>query len=346
MNNYFGVFVALLYMFVMFFCMGNIINTVFHLNTNIGGQLLFYGGAAYFLIFSAIYIPIQFTTKNFNALVIIWYIVSALIIAVYAAMCILYRKKMLRSFFRLDRRRCIFLGVLIVLAAVEIIYSMKITRYTSDLDSSTYNGIINIFASTGSLTIRDPYTGEIVDYWSNFKSIMPYEAYAATLSVMFKIHPLIVVNRVMGIFEITANLMIVVLIAKKFLGMAETLAAAALVFLLNISMSAGTIYTSSAFLFYRLAEPKSITANVILPLIWLDVIYLYDGTKRREAWGLLFLTVLAGLLINDSAIFLVPACLFILLVPLILYQRKAKTLIYSGLCFIPCIAWLIFYLTA
>lgn len=343
MNSYFGVMIVLIYMFLMFSAMGSIVCGLFRFRADFGMKLI-YGGAIYFLLFSLVYIPIQFTAALLKPVVIIWICISVLVFAGYTVFCVADRRRLAENIPRWKKQDWIIAAGFVALALFEIIFSMSITRYTSNLDSAHYNGLINSFVYRGTLDYCDPYTG-IGGRLDAFKTVMVYEVHAATLASMFHIHPLIIVNRVMGIYEIAANLIIVALIAKQFFKEPyKILLAAALVFLVSFAMSGGTVYTGAAFLFYRLGEAKSITANITLPLIWLVAGYLFTRPGDREIWILLLLVTVAALLINDSALFLVPVCLVIVLLPLIIYHRKRSVLLHSLLCLVPCMVWMGFYL--
>ena len=356
MDSYFGVFVVIAYLVSMFICTGYIVDNVFGLKMDRFFRPVF-GAVIYFFILAIVYIPIQFTNKSlslFSNIIIvisIGFLVCGLLLIGLSVRQHIQRKglsikdsilsKINFKIKTISINRIIWGIVIVSFFSFLICYTIYITHYASYYDNSYYNGIINSTVESGLLNTKEPYLGCDASY-PIFKQIMLYESFVAAISRIFFIHPLIVVNRVIGICEVLTNSYIIFLIARKlFKDYKKAICTVGLVFYFNTYMN--TIYTSANFLFYRLAEAKSITANITVPLLILISCYIIENKFKQSNWICLYMAIIVGLMVNDTAMILIPATLFALLVPMNLKARKIVTVINSVLCFVPCLIFIVLY---
>lgn len=356
MDSYFGVFVVIAYLVSMFICTGYIVDNVFGLKMDRFFRPVF-GAVVYFFILAIVYIPIQFTNKSLslfsNILIVIsiGFLVCGLLLIglpvrqhiqsnVFAIKDIIL-SKINSKIKTISINRMIWIIVFVSFFIFLIYYTVDITYYASYYDSSYYNGIINSTVESGLLNTKEPYLGNDSTY-TVFNQFMLYESFVAAISKIFSIHPLIVVNRVIGICEVLANSYIFFLIARKlFKDYKKAICTAGLVFYINTYMN--TIYTSANFLFYRLAEAKSITANITVPLLILISCYIFENKFKQSNWTCLYMISVVGLMINDTAMILIPATLFALLVPINIKAKNMITVINSAISFLPCLVFVLFY---
>lgn len=356
MNSYFGVFVVIAYLVSMFICTGYIVDNVFGLKMDRFFRPVF-GAVVYFFILALVYIPIQFTNKSLslfsNILIVIsiGFLVCGLLLIGLSVRQDIQRNglsikgsilsKLNSKIKTISLNRMIWVIVFVSFFIYLIYYTIDITHYSSYYDNSYYNGIINSTVESGLLNVNEPYRGCDMSH-TTFDQIMLYESFVATISKVFSIHPLIVVNRVIGICEVLTNSYIIFLIAiKLFKDYKKAICTVGLVFYINTYMN--TIYTSANFLFYRLAETKSITANITVPLLILISCYIIENKFKQSIWICLYMAIIVGLMVNDTAMILIPATLFALLVPINLKARNIVTVINSVLCFVPCLIFIVLY---
>ncbi len=356
MDSYFGVFVVIAYLATMFICTGYIVDNVFGLKMDRFFRPVF-GAVVYFFILAIVYIPIQFTNKSLalfsNILIVIsiGFLICGLLMIRLTVRQYIQRNELVTRDIILSKinskiktisiNRMVWIIVFVAFFAFLIYYTVDITYYTSLYDNSYYNGIINSTVESGLLNAKEPYLGSDSTY-TVFNQIMLYESFAAAISKMFSIHPLIVVNRVIGICEVLANSYIIFLIARKlFKDYKKAICTVGLVFYINTYMN--TIYTPANFLFYRLAEAKSITANITVPLLILISCYIFENKFKQSNWTCLYMASIVGLMVNDTAMILIPATLFVLLVPINIKAKNIITVINSAISFLPCLAFLLIY---
>lgn len=304
-----------------------------------------------------IYIPIQFTNKSLSLFSTITWVISVFLVLIMLILLIqstkyqnagknisfiTYIKNKIKSCSQAITWKDMLWAVFFVCFFIFLIfYTNYITFYASGYDSSYYHGIISSSVETGVLNANEPYTGSVTSY-SLFNQIMFFESFAAVISKMFSIHPLIVVNRVVGICEVLAYHYMIFLLARKLLrNSKKAICVMVCVFYINLFMN--TIYTPANFLFYRLGESKSLTANITLPLLLLLVCYIYDNATKWCYWMALYMTIIVGLFVNDTAMILIPTILFALLLPINIKIKNKNVIVRSIICFIPCAVFILLY---
>ena len=98
--------------------------------------------------------------------------------------------------------RDVWLLLFLVLLVVQIWYGMGNQLYVSRYDTSYYNGNAINALYTDTMYQYDAYTGVYVG-----KAVAWHDSYSmliAFLAKLFFMHPLVVVNRIMGVIEIVA----------------------------------------------------------------------------------------------------------------------------------------------
>ena len=165
------------------------------------GFLWLFGMALFLGIFSVVDI---FTEAGGAAFHVLFYTALAvLVIAVALGVVYLVRagRKEGGSWMRYPARD-VWLLLFLVLLVVQIWYGMGNQLYVSRYDTSYYNGNAINALYTDTMYQYDAYTGVYVG-----KAVAWHDSYSmliAFLAKLFFMHPLVVVNRIMGVIEIVA----------------------------------------------------------------------------------------------------------------------------------------------
>lgn len=175
------------------------------------GFLWLFGMALFLGIFSVVDI---FTEAGGAAFHVLFYTALAvLVIAVALGVVYLVRagRKEGGSWMRYPARD-VWLLLFLVLLVVQIWYGMGNQLYVSRYDTSYYNGNAINALYTDTMYQYDAYTGVYVG-----KAVAWHDSYSmliAFLAKLFFMHPLVVVNRIMGVIEIVAANLAVYEIAR------------------------------------------------------------------------------------------------------------------------------------
>lgn len=187
----------------------------------------------------------------------------------------------------------------VILLIVQIWYGMGNQLYVSRYDTSYYNGNAINALYTDTMYQYDAYTGVYVG-----KAVAWHDSYSMLVAFLAKLlfmHPLVVVNRIMGVIEIVAANLAVYEIAlrlskgKRAVAVWTTLIRALIgVLCWNLGEVPGY------YLWTRMAESKSMLANVYLPLALLAIVLAAEETEKKQCWIMLGVFAFAGAIDVDE----------------------------------------------
>ena len=175
----------------------------------------------------------------------------------------------------------VWLLLFVVLLVVQIWYGMGNQLYVSRYDTSYYNGNAINALYTDTMYQYDAYTGVYVG-----KAVAWHDSYSMLVAFLAKLlfmHPLVVVNRIMGVIEIVAANLAVYEIALRLSkgNRAVTVWTAIIRALLSVQCwNLGEV--PGYYQWTRMAESKSMLANVYLPLAVLAIVLAAEETEKNE----------------------------------------------------------------
>lgn len=300
------------------------------------GFLWLFGMALFLGIFSVVDI---FTEAGGAAFHVLFYMALAvLVIAVALCVVCLVRagRKEGGSWMRYPARD-VWLLLFLVLLVVQIWYGMGNQLYVSRYDTSYYNGNAINALYTDTMYQYDAYTGVYVG-----KAVAWHDSYSmliAFLAKLFFMHPLVVVNRIMGVIEIVAANLAVYEIALRLSKGNRAVAVWTAIIRALISVLCWNLgEVPGYYLWTRMAESKSMLANVYLPLALLAIVLAAEETEKKQCWIMLGVFAFAGATMSMSGVFMIPMLLGVGLLPVLLRRKKLKYWGYAVLSVLPCLA--------
>lgn len=257
------------------------------------------------------------------------------------ALCVVYlvRTGKNKGGFRMIRYPVcdVWLLLFVVLLVVQIWYGMGNQLYVSRYDTSYYNGNAINALYTDTMYQYDAYTGVYVG-----KAVAWHDSYSMLVAFLAKLlfmHPLVVVNRIMGVIEIVAANLAVYEIALRLSkgNRAVTVWTAIIRALISVQCwNLGEV--PGYYLWTRMAESKSMLANVYLPLAVLAIVLAAEETEKKQCWIILGVFGFAGATMSMSGVFMIPMLLGVGLLPVLLRWKKLKFWGYAVLSVLPCLA--------
>lgn len=330
MNSYMGVGIALVVLSIIFLLLGNRFVRLFHGQERVEFQWLI-GFGLFLGLFALVDLPIEIAKTSFHTLVY-WEIAVFLIVTVVCAVWYVRENgKCIKSAWKKPDTVMI---ILLVLLAAQVIYGMNNRVYASYYDTSYYNGHALNAIYTDTLYQYDAYTGVYIGDAAQRND--SYPMLIAVLARCFGMHTLVVINRIIGILEIVAaNLVIYEIAYRLSKGKRKiavwTVGIHAVMSLLSWELSELSEY----FLWVRMAESKSMLANVYLPLVLLALIMIAREVENKYNWCILAVIVFAGVSMSLSGIFIITAMVGVGMLPILFCQHKVKYWGYAVLCMIP-----------
>ena len=301
------------------------------------GFLWLLGMAIFLGIFSVVDILAEAGSAAFHVL---FYTALAVFVLVLA-LCVVYLVRTGKNVggFRMIRYpvRDVWLLLFVVLVVVQIWYGMGNQLYVSRYDTSYYNGNAINALYTDTMYQYDSYTGVYVG-----KAVAWHDSYSMLIAFLAKLlfmHPLVVVNRIMGVIEIVAANLAVYEIALRLSKGNRAVAVWTTIIRALISVLCWNLgEVPGYYLWARMAESKSMLANVYLPLVLLAIVLAAGETEKKECWIMLGAFAFAGATMSMSGVFMIPMLLGVGLLPVLLRQKKLKYWGYAVLSVLPCLA--------
>ncbi|MCI5874707.1 MAG: DUF6077 domain-containing protein [Clostridiales bacterium] len=330
MNSYMGVAIALIVLSIIFLLLGNQFLRLFHREDRLEFQWLF-GFVLFLAIFAIVDLPVELMQTSFHALA---YWEAAVFLILTVASAVWYVRNKSEGAKVVWKKPDMITVIFLVLIVVQVIYGMNNRVYASYYDTSYYNGHALNAIYTDTVYEYCPYTGLYVGDATEWND--SYPMLIAVLAKCFGMHTLVVINRVIGILEIVAVNLIIYEIAFRLSDARRTVAVwtvgiHAVMSLLCWELSELNEY----FLWVRMAESKSMLANVYLPLVLLALIMIAQEIENKYNWCVLAIIVFAGVSMSLSGIFMITVMVGVGMLPILLYQRKLKNWGYAVLCMLP-----------
>lgn len=222
--------------------------------------------------------------------------------------------------------------VFVCLIMVQILLVWSNGAMGSIYDSTTYTGYATAALETGRLNRTEPYSG--VETGLNFlEAFISTDMHAATVCKLTGMHPLIYVGRVLGAIEVILYNICAFEIAKNVFNKDLKKIIVAMMFMFAVNMGMGSIYTASNFMLYRGGEPKSMVANVGIPLMLYSLMILVTKIESKKRWTLMVLAEVVALSLSQSGWILIP----VIITAVLLYEmlKEKKYIINYILCMIP-----------
>lgn len=330
MNSVFGVGIVLIVLSVIFILLADRFLALFHRQEQ-GGFLWLLGFVLFLGIFALVDLPIELLELPFHTLV---YMEIAVFVILTVVCTIWYVRENDKSVKHIWKKPDWITIIFLALIVAQVIYGMNNRIYASYYDTSYYNGHAINAIYTDTLYQYDPYTGVYLGDATEWND--SYPMLIAVLAKSFGMHTLVVINRVLGILEIVAVNVVIYEIAFRLSNAKRKVAVWTVGIHAGMSLlSWGLGDLNEYYLWVRMAESKSMLANVYLPMVLLGLIMIAQQIESKYNWWVLAVFVLAGVSMSLSGIFITTTMVGEGMLPILLYQRKAKYWGYAVLCMVP-----------
>lgn len=251
-------------------------------------------------------------------------------------------ERLLPDLSMMERTELVFWLLFAALVIFQLV--MGITHASFDGDDAYYVAHSVAAEQTGSLYRILPYTGRStsVDLRHALAPLPIWEAYLARAA---GVPAAVMAHTVLPVFLTLLTYLVYYLIGKRLFSDREQLP----VFLLfaGILQIFGnvSIYTPATFFLMRTWQGKAVVANLILPVLWWLLLWIFDGRKERKAglWVLLFLTNTAAALCTSMGSFFAALLLCVTGIVIAACRRSFGTLVKLGLTALPCAAYMLLY---
>ena len=237
-----------------------------------------------------------------------------------------------------------------IIAGILIFFQifMAVTHASFDGDDAYYVVQSVITDETNTLYRILPYTG-LGTSMDMRHSMAVFPLWIAYVARMSGIHATIVSHTILPVVLIPLTYMIYYEIGKKlFKEKAEQLPAY-MIFVCMLQIFGNvSIYSNATFFLMRTWQGKSMLANVVIPGIFMILLWIFEGepekrNKRNGMWVLLALINVVAAMMSTASVFLNTFLIGIMALVFSVQEKNLKILFKMAACCIPCVVYALLY---
>ena len=234
----------------------------------------------------------------------------------------------------------------IILVVFQMI--MAVTHASFDGDDAYYVVQSVIADESDSLYRILPYTGRSTDLDMRH-AMAVFPLWIAYIARMTGIHATVMSHTVLPVFLLLLTYLIYYEIGKKLFKDKEEYLATYMIYVCVLHVFGNvSIYYNATFLLMRTWQGKSMLANVVIPGIFMVLLWLFDGEpekrgKRGGMWLLLLILNIVAAMMSTVSVFLNTFLLVIMALVLSIQEKNIKILFQMAGCCIPCAVYGLLY---
>ena len=252
---------------------------------------------------------------------------------------VFYRRMSFKKSFHIAQIQWI---VMLVLIGFQLF--MAVTYASFDGDDAYY--VVNsvITDETNTLYRILPYTGRSTDLDMRH-SMAVFPIWIAYIARMSGIHATIISHTVLPLVLIPLTYLIYYEIGKKLCKENKVQLPTFMIFVCMLQIFGNvSIYSNATFLLMRTWQGKSMLANVVIPAVFMILLWLFEEepekrTAKSGLWFLLFVLNIVAAMMSTASVFLNTFLIAVMALVLYLQEKDWKILLKMALCCIPCVVY-------
>lgn len=238
---------------------------------------------------------------------------------------------------------------LIFLALVGFQLYMSVTRASFDGDDAYYVVQSLMAQQNGGMYKNLPYTGRSSPLDIRH-ALAVFPMWIAFVAVKADLHATIVAHVIMPLVLIPLSYLVYYEIAKAlFASRKENIPVFMIVMGMFQMFGNVSIYTNETFFLTRTWQGKAVAGSFVIPMLFLMLLWLYDGEKKRGKqsvgmWIMLVCLNMTAGVCSSIAVFLLAILLAVAAFCLMLVERDIRIPVKLGLTCIPNAVYVLLYL--
>lgn len=225
---------------------------------------------------------------------------------------------------------------------------MAVTYASFDGDDAYYVAHSLATNETDTLYRILPYTGYSTSLDMRHAMAM-FPIWIAYLARMSGIHATILSHTVLPIFLIPITYCIYYEIGKVLFRDKEEQLPTYMIYICILQIFGNvSIYTNATFFLTRTWQGKSMFANVVIPAVFMTLLWLFEGNsdkkgKRLGAWILLIIINIVAAMMSTSSVFLNSLLIGVMGLVICIREKDIRILLKMAGCCIPCAVYALLY---
>lgn len=244
---------------------------------------------------------------------------------------------------KIENIQWLMVAILIVFQVV-----MALTHASFDGDDAYYVVHSLVTDETDTLYRILPYTGFSTSLDMRH-AMAVFPIWIAYLARMSGIHATILSHTVLPVFLIPITYWIYYEIGKVLFREKEEQLPTYMIYICLLQIFGNvSIYTNATFFLMRTWQGKSMYANVVIPAVFMILLWLFEGEpdkrgKRRGLWLLLFIINIVAAMMSTASVFLNTLLIGIMSVVLCIQEKNISNFLKMIGCCIPCVVYALLY---
>ena len=288
-NIYLSV-VTILVLLMLFFLFGSLITYRSGKNSNTLFFTINIGFMVYFALFEIVALPMKLLLQPLSKLSIVW-VVICVIVSIISV--ILNTKHWSNYFESVNFKSTIRNGVVVIIALIALVYLITNTGVKMETLDSLY-------------------------------LMLTYSVHNSVISMITKIHPLIVYRFIMSTVVIVITGVNLYNIAAEFLNKNKNRLLVTWLLMIAVYMCGYSMYSPTGFFAYRTFEGKTILAVIVIPTMLLILICTLKKRSSIWDWYAMVCTLIGGMAFSMSAMLLMPTLISMYYIPVILSKNRKR----------------------
>ena len=257
--------------------------------------------------------------------------------------CVFQERVMLKRKGKIEIIQWLLVFILLVFQLV-----MAVTHASFDGDDAYYVVHSLVTDETDTLYRILPYTGFSTSLDMRH-AMAVFPIWIAYLARMSGIHATIVSHSILPLVLIPLTYLIYYEIGKVLFREKEEQLPTYMIYICLLQIFGNvSIYTNATFLLMRTWQGKSMLANVVIPAIFMVVLWLFEGEpskrgKRNSLWFLLFFINVVAAMMSTASVFLNTMLIGIMGLVLCVQEKNIKILLKMAGCCIPSVVYALLY---
>ena len=235
--------------------------------------------------------------------------------------------------------------------AVLILFQLIMAVISASFDGDDAYYVVNsvITEETDTLYRVLPDTGASTGL-DKRHSMAVFPIWISYISRMTGIHPTIISHTILPVFLISITYCIYYEIGKKLFEDKKKGLSTYMIFICVLHIFGNvSIYTNATFLLTRSWQGKSVLANIVIPAIFLVLLWLFEENKdnmgsKGTVWCLLFTMNIVAAMMSTASVFLNTFLIGVMALVLAWQKKDVKILLKLVICCIPCAVYAILYI--
>jgi len=323
------------------------------------GVTLLAGYLLMWSVFEVITVPAVILIRYDNFLFVLrWFMTAAILLSIVGILLMYLREKKKREDVRpillsdlISHRMSLEMKIewAVFLALVGFQLYMAVTRASFDGDDAYYVVQSLMAQQNGGMYKNLPYTGRSSPLDVRH-ALAVFPMWIAFVSVKAGIHATIVSHVIMPLLLIPLSYLVYFEIARAlFPEKKENVPVFMIVMGMFQMFGNVSIYTNETFFLTRTWQGKAVTGSFIIPMLFLLMLWLYNGEEKKGGqnaglWIMLVCLNMTAGACSSIAVFLLAILLAVMAFCLMFVERDMKILVKLGLTCIPNAVYVLLYL--